>query len=106
MSHKLGQSLAETTRRTHDGLRHLHERLAVIDRAQSTISSLSGQVGQLQAILDNKQTRGAFGQGRMEALIQDALPPGSYQPARWALHAGQPAHGPHRLPARAQERPS
>jgi DNA recombination protein RmuC len=78
MSHKLGQSLAETTRRTHDGLRHLHERLAVIDRAQSTISSLSGQVGQLQAILDNKQTRGAFGQGRMEAIVRDALPEAAY----------------------------
>ena len=78
MSHKLGQSLAETTRRTHDGLRHLHERLAVIDRAQNTISSLSGQVGQLQAILDNKQTRGAFGQGRMEAIVKDALPESSY----------------------------
>jgi DNA recombination protein RmuC len=78
MSHKLGQSMAETTRRTHEGLRHLHERLAVIDRAQATISSLSGQVGELQSILANKQTRGAFGQGRMEALIQDALPPAAF----------------------------
>jgi DNA recombination protein RmuC len=78
MSHKLGQSMAEGTKRTHDGLRHLHERLAVIDRAQTTIRELSGQVGALQSVLSNKQTRGAFGQGRMEALIQDALPPGSY----------------------------
>ncbi|SOC17703.1 DNA recombination protein RmuC [Stappia indica] len=78
MSHKLGQSMAETTRRTHDGLRHLHERLAVIDRAQATIRDLSGQVGALQSILDNKQARGAFGQGRMEAIVQDALAPGAY----------------------------
>ncbi|QGZ36050.1 DNA recombination protein RmuC [Stappia indica] len=78
MSHKLGQSMAETTRRTHDGLRHLHERLAVIDRAQATIRDLSGQVGALQSILDNKQARGAFGQGRMEAIVQDALAPGGY----------------------------
>ncbi|WP_417768443.1 DNA recombination protein RmuC [Stappia sp.] len=78
MSHKLGQSMADTTKRTHDGLRHLHERLAVIDRAQVTIRDLSGQVGALQAILSNKQTRGAFGQGRMEAIIQDALAPGGY----------------------------
>ncbi|MCA1244247.1 DNA recombination protein RmuC [Stappia stellulata] len=78
MSHKLGQSMADGTKRTHDGLRHLHERLAVIDRAQTTIRELSGQVGALQSVLSNKQTRGAFGQGRMEALIQDALPPGSY----------------------------
>ncbi|GGE90289.1 DNA recombination protein RmuC [Stappia taiwanensis] len=78
MSHKLGQSMAETSRRTHDGLRHLHERLAVIDRAQRTIADLSGQVGALQSILSDKQTRGAFGQGRMEAIVQDALPSGAY----------------------------
>jgi DNA recombination protein RmuC len=78
MGHKLGISMADTTKRTHEGLRHLHERLAVIDQAQKTISDLSGQVGDLQAILANKQTRGAFGQGRMEAIIQDQLPPTAY----------------------------
>lgn len=78
MGHKLGLSMADTTRQTHDGLRQLHERLAVIDRAQKTITDLSGQVGQLQAILANKQTRGAFGQGRMEAIIQDQLPPSGF----------------------------
>lgn len=78
MGHKLGLSMADTSKQTHDGLRQLHERLAVIDRAQRTISDLSGQVGQLQAILANKQTRGAFGQGRMEAIIQDQLPVSGY----------------------------
>ncbi|MEP3046682.1 MAG: DNA recombination protein RmuC [Roseibium sp.] len=78
MGHKLGISMADTSKRTQDGLRHLHERLAVIDRAQSTITDLSGQVGQLQAILSNKQTRGAFGQGRMEAIIQDQLAPSGF----------------------------
>lgn len=78
MSHKLGQSMADTTKRTHEGLRHLHERLAVIDRAQATIRDLSGQVGALQSVLSNKQSRGAFGQGRMEAIVQDALAPGAF----------------------------
>lgn len=78
MGHKLGLSMADTSKRTQDGLRHLHERLAVIDRAQATITDLSGQVGQLQAILSNKQTRGAFGQGRMEAIVQDQLAPSVY----------------------------
>lgn len=78
MGHKLGLSMADTTKRTHDGLRQLHERLAVIDRAQRTITDLSGQVVELQAILANKQTRGAFGQGRMEAIIQDQLSSTSY----------------------------
>ncbi len=78
MGHKMGLSLADTAKRTNDGLRHLHERLAIIDQAQKTITDLSGQVVELQAILANKQTRGAFGQGRMEAIIQDQLPPTGY----------------------------
>ncbi|MBN9668872.1 DNA recombination protein RmuC [Roseibium aggregatum] len=78
MGHKLGLSMADTSKQTQEGLRHLHERLAVIDRAQRTITDLSGQVGQLQAILSNKQTRGAFGQGRMEAIIQDQMAPSTY----------------------------
>ena len=60
-------------------LERLNERLAVIDAAQANLSKLTGQVAGLQAILSNKQTRGAFGQGRMEAIIRDGLPSGSFE---------------------------
>src|SRR5690606_37322381 len=75
---RLGQALQETTAKTTESLGRLNERLAVIDRAQSNITQLSENVVSLQAILANKQTRGAFGQGRMEAIIVDALAPGAY----------------------------
>ena len=75
---RLGQTMAEQTRSTHENLARLQERLAVIDTAQNNIQSLAGQVVQLQAILANKQTRGAFGQSRMEAIVADGLPQGSY----------------------------
>jgi len=78
MSQRLGQSIAEQTRATHDNLSKLQERLAVIDAAQGNIQSLAGQVAGLQAILANKQTRGAFGQARMEAIVADGLPPGAF----------------------------
>ncbi len=76
--HKLGQSMAQSSKNTQESLTHLHERLGIIDRAQKTITDLSGQVVELQQILSNKQARGAFGQGRMEAIIQDALPETAY----------------------------
>ncbi len=76
--HRIGQSMTETTRSTHESLTRLNERLAVIDRAQANITSLSSQMVDLQNVLSNKQTRGAFGQGRMEAIIQDGLPQGGY----------------------------
>ena len=75
---RVGQALQETNSKTAESLNQLNERLAVIDRAQGTITQLSSQVVTLQSILSNKQTRGAFGQGRMEAIITDQLPPGSF----------------------------
>ena len=78
MGHRLSQtvtkSLTDQQKATSDNLRALHERLAVIDKAQGNITELSGRVVELQQILANKQTRGTFGQGRMEAIVEDALP--------------------------------
>lgn len=79
MTNRLGQTMTEQTRSTHENLRKLQERLAVIDNAQGNIQQLAGQVVQLQEILNNKQTRGAFGQSRMEAIIADGLPQGAYE---------------------------
>jgi DNA recombination protein RmuC len=79
MSSRLGQSITEQTKSTHENLAKLQERLAVIDTAQNNIQSLAGQVVQLQQILSNKQTRGAFGQSRMEAIVADGLPHGAYE---------------------------
>jgi len=79
MTGRIGQTMTEQTRSTHENLARLQERLAVIDTAQGNIQALAGQVVQLQAILSNKQTRGAFGQSRMEAIVADGLPHGGYE---------------------------
>ena len=78
VSHRLGDSLEKTKQSTTDNLQKLGERLAVIDRAQKNITDLATQVTSLQGVLANKQSRGAFGQWRMEAIVQDCLPKGAY----------------------------
>ncbi len=78
MSHRLGQSLEAQTRGTLDNLGKLNERLAVIDTAQKNLTTLASEVVSLRDVLSNKQARGAFGQGRMEAILADSLPKGSY----------------------------
>jgi len=75
---RIGHSLTDTSRATSASLTSLAERLAVIDRAQRGITELSAEMIQLKSILANKQARGAFGQGRMEAIVADALPPNGY----------------------------
>ena len=67
------------TKHTAENLQKLNERLAVIDNAQKNITDLASQVTSLPSVLANKQARGAFGQGRMEAIIQDGLPKGAYE---------------------------
>ena len=75
---RVGQGLEQSARSTADQLARLGERLAVIDRAQANLSALSQEMVSLKHILSNKQTRGAYGQGRMEAIVRDGLPVGAF----------------------------
>ena len=79
VTHHLGQSMTTTRQHTVDSLTKLNERLAVIDGAQKNITDLASQVTSLQSVLANKQQRGAFGQGRMEFIVQDGLPKSCYE---------------------------
>jgi DNA recombination protein RmuC len=75
----LGTSVQNATRHTTENLQKLNERLAVIDNAQRNLTDLASQVTSLQSVLTNKQSRGAFGQARMESIVQDGLPKGAYE---------------------------
>ena len=70
-----------TTSRQHtvESLQKLNERLAVIDDAQKNITGLASQMTSLHSVLANKQQRGAFGQGRLEIIVQDGLPKSCYE---------------------------
>ncbi len=70
MTESLHGSSVKTTR----SLTELQERLATIDKAQSNIEKLSGDVLSLQDILSNKQTRGAFGEIQLNDIVSKALP--------------------------------
>ena len=79
VSHHLNQSMTNTRQHTVESLAKLNERLALIDNAQKNITALASQVTSLQGVLSNKQARGAFGQGRMEIILQDGLPKSCYE---------------------------
>jgi DNA recombination protein RmuC len=78
VTHRVGQSMEQTTRNTMDSLRVLHERLGIIDNAHQNLTELTTQVTTLRDVLANKQSRGAFGQARMEAIVQDGMPKDSF----------------------------
>src|SRR5260370_41285937 len=71
--------MEQTTRNSMVSLRVLHERVGIIDNAHKSLTDLTTQVRRLRDVLGNKQSRGAFGQARMEAIVQDGMPKGSYE---------------------------
>jgi DNA recombination protein RmuC len=79
VTHHLNQSMTTTRQHTVESLQKLNERLAVIDNAQRNIADLASQMTSLQSVLANKQQRGAFGQARMELIVQDGLPKDCYE---------------------------
>ncbi len=50
------------------------KRLTIIDQAQKKITELSGNVVSLQDILNDKRSRGAFGEVQLSSLIHNTIP--------------------------------
>ena len=78
VSKNVTDNLAATREKTAKSLGDLGERLSLIDKAQQEITALSGQVVELQHILDNKQARGAFGEAQLSDIVTDGLPDSAY----------------------------
>jgi DNA recombination protein RmuC len=76
---RLGDGLSESHKRTSDSLTKLYERLTLIDAAQKNIETLSSEVSGLQALLSNKQRRGAFGEIQMADIVKNYMPARSYE---------------------------
>ena len=75
----LAEGIESSTKKTLETMSKVEVRLAVIDKAQSNIAELSGQVVSLQNILSNKQARGAFGEIQLNDLVRQVLPPSAYR---------------------------
>lgn len=79
VQYNMRDSLHGTATKTAHSLGELQARLEAIDKAQSNIEKLSGNVLSLQDILSNKQTRGAFGEIQLNDIVTKALAPDAYK---------------------------
>lgn len=60
--------------KTNETFSDVIKRLALIDAAQKKITELSGNVMNLQEILNDKRSRGTFGEVQLSALIHNMIP--------------------------------
>ena len=76
---KVNERLDEGFRKTNETFVNVMQRLATIDEAQKKIETLTGSVVSLQELLGDKQSRGAFGEVQLEALVRNVLPPAAFE---------------------------
>lgn len=79
ISGKVNERLDEGFRKTNETFVNVMQRLATIDEAQKKIETLTGSVVSLQELLGNKQSRGAFGEVQLEALVRNVMPPAAFE---------------------------
>ncbi len=72
---RLSDGFEKTTKTFTDIL----QRLALIDDAQKKITELSSNVVSLQEVLNDKRSRGAFGEVQLESLISNTMPQTHYK---------------------------
>jgi len=74
INHQVEKKLAEGFEKTTATFSDVIKRLALIDAAQKKITELSSNVVSLQEILNDKRSRGTFGEVQLSALIRNVIP--------------------------------
>ncbi|CAN4271715.1 COG1322 Predicted nuclease of restriction endonuclease-like fold, RmuC family [Methylophilaceae bacterium] len=75
---KVSDRLDEGFKKTNQTFVDVMARLATIDEAQKKIDGLTTNVVNLQELLGDKRSRGAFGEVQLEALVRNVLPVNTY----------------------------
>jgi len=74
INQQVEKRLAEGFEKTNETFGDIIKRLALIDAAQKKITELSSNVVSLQELLNDKKSRGAFGEVQLSALIRNVIP--------------------------------
>jgi DNA recombination protein RmuC len=74
VNHRMQENFEKNSTVIQDVLKHL----ALIDKAQDNITNLSEQVVDLQKILTDKSSRGAYGEVQLEQLVANIIPQANY----------------------------
>lgn len=74
ISGQVEKRLSEGFEKTTATFTDVVKRLALIDEAQKKMAEISSNIISLQEILNDKRSRGAFGEVQLEALIRNVLP--------------------------------
>ncbi len=55
------------------------DQFAAVQKAMGDVQAVTAQIGDLKRLFSNVKTRGGWGEAQLRALLDDILPPGSYE---------------------------
>ncbi|WP_111978383.1 DNA recombination protein RmuC [Algibacillus agarilyticus] len=79
ISERVNEKLNEGFAKSIETFNRIMQRLVLIDEAQKQISELSVNVTNLQSILSDKRSRGAFGEVQLYSLLENTLAPNQFK---------------------------
>ncbi len=82
------------------------DQFAAVQKAMGDVQAVTAQIGDIKRIFSNVKTRGGWGETQLRALLDDVLPPGSYETNK-KLRAGSDdaVEFAIAMPVRGEERP-
>jgi DNA recombination protein RmuC len=62
-----------------DSFARVIDQFAAVQKAMGDVQAVTAQIGDLKRLFSNVKTRGGWGEAQLRALLDDILPPGSYE---------------------------
>lgn len=73
LEEKLNKNIVDTNKATNEVFNRINERMVKIDESQKALNSLSDDIFKLQSILNDKKSRGTFGEIELYSLLENTF---------------------------------
>lgn len=70
---------AAVEKQMNDSFARVIDQFAAVQKAMGDVQAVTAQIGDIKRLFSNVKTRGGWGETQVRALLDDILPPGSYE---------------------------
>lgn len=73
---------AAVERQMQTSFQRVLEQFSAMQKAMGEVSAMTAQIGDLKRLFGNVKTRGGWGEAQLRAILEDVLPPGTFEANR------------------------
>lgn len=89
-----------------DSFARVIDQFTAVQKAMGDVQAVTAQIGDIKRLFANVKTRGGWGEAQVRAMLDDILPPGSYETnCKLRANSDEAVEFAVRMPARGNDRP-